>query len=276
MRPLATVIIPCLNSAATLGKVLEGLAGQRLRDRLRVIVIDNGSTDGSLEIARPLADDITLEPRRGTWRARNRGLEMTRTGLILSLDSDCIPMNPDWAECHIDALSRSDHLVFGSAGELVPAPQSDWWAMRTDVTPRAGFTRGRPWYAAGGNACYRTEAVRQLGGFPPYAAEDAALGRLALARGLQYVWTPGAVTYHVNPVGWRAYYRQWTKIGGYVAEGQSPPSSWIPWLVADRCRHLLSSVKPMLRAQPLEAAACALKAVAITQGALRKWRGSEW
>jgi len=56
----ATVVIPCLNNGATLAGTLEAVNEQSLRDDLWLIVVDNGSSDGSREIAGRLADE-TLE-----------------------------------------------------------------------------------------------------------------------------------------------------------------------------------------------------------------------
>src|SRR4051812_20319797 len=75
----ATVVIPCLNSAETLGACLSAVDAQALRHRLWVVVIDNGSVDSSFRIAQRFADEAVVVRARGSAAARNHGLSLTAT-----------------------------------------------------------------------------------------------------------------------------------------------------------------------------------------------------
>jgi glycosyltransferase involved in cell wall biosynthesis len=271
---IASVIIPCLNAGATLGAALEALAAQRIRDRLHVVVVDNGSRDHSVEIARERADHVAVVTEPGAHRARNLGLSFVSTRFVLTLDADCEPIDDDWAAQHIAALEGARADVFGSVGKVVPAPSSDWWANRPEITPQPPFQVGRPLHAVGANACYWTERVRWLGGFPPFGADDVALGRLARAHGFTYVFTPGAVVYHHNPEGWRGYYEQMQKIGAYTAEQSGPPVS-LTGFAAATARRMVANVRPLLRGDAREALAGCLRVGGQTKGALGVWRDVE-
>lgn len=259
------VVIPCLNAANTITTALRVLNEQTVRDRLRIIVIDNGSTDGSLELAAEAADEVHIEPRRGSFAARNLGLSMTRERFLLSLDADCWPCTDRWAELHLAALEAAPTGVVGTAGPLYPAPSSDWWANRADVTPAPAFSAGKPLYAVGGNRCMATEALRALGGFPPYHADDSALGRLMQNAGQQFAWVPEAAVYHANPSGPRGYFRQMRKVGMYASE---------PALLTPTPRSLVMTVgagswriaKETIKGGPREGFATALKVVALQAG----------
>ena len=268
---IATVVIPALNSAATLRDTLNAVNNQQSRERLRVVVVDNGSTDESLEIARALADATCQTLLPGTAAARNCGLETVRTPLMLSLDSDCTPVSPDWAGHHIDALERAHADVLGSAGRTIPRWTEDRWAMRADVTPHPAFAEGRPLYAVGGNGCFRTDALRALGGFPHVSADDAALGLIARRRGYAFVWTPESVVEHANAAGWHGYARQMRKVGEYAVEVGGRPDSSRQYL-AGRVRQLLGAAKYLLKGDPHEALAAATRTVAQAVGARRAWR----
>lgn len=267
---IASVIIPCLNAAASLGAALAALESQRIRDQLHILVIDNGSTDNSIEVAREWADHVAVATEPGAFRARNVGLALASTPFLITLDADCEPIDRDWAAEHIAALKGAGRNACGSAGKLVPAPTSDWWANRPELTPQPLFEDGRPLYAVGANACYWTEQVRRLGGFPPFGADDAALGRLARAHGLSYVFTPSAVAYHRNPEGWRGYYEQMRKIGAYTAELNEPPVGFGAFAAAT-ARRMAASSRPLLRGDVREALAGYLRAAGQAKGARAAW-----
>lgn len=89
MNPLVSVIIPCLNGEIFVGNAIESALAQTYAN-VEVIVIDDGSTDDSLEIIRSFGDRIRWEstPSRGACAARNRGLELACGDLIQFLDAD--------------------------------------------------------------------------------------------------------------------------------------------------------------------------------------------
>jgi glycosyltransferase involved in cell wall biosynthesis len=90
VQPRVSVVIPCLDEAETIGEVVtraravldeEGLAGE-------VIVVDNGSTDGSGDLARAAGAIVVDEPRRGYGSAYLAGLAVARGDYIVMLDAD--------------------------------------------------------------------------------------------------------------------------------------------------------------------------------------------
>lgn len=264
----ATLVIPCLNAAATLESVLQGVNEQRSRNDLRVVVVDNGSTDDTENIARRLADDFIVEMRRGSFAARNAGLAACGTEWMLSLDADTRPVRDDWADLHLEALSAAPPTAVGTAGPLLPEPTGDWWAGRADVTPHPSWADGQPLYAVGGNRCVRTGLVRFLGGFPAVGADDAALGRIAATRGLGFVWVPEAPVFHRNAAGIGGYYRQMKKVGGYLAEeGERPPYFW-PRQAARVARNVARLPERGRR----ETLAEVTKTLALTHGLSERWR----
>ncbi len=269
----ATVLIPCFNGSVTLGRVLDAVASQRIRDRLHVLVVDNGSTDGSIEIAKEGADQVAVEPQRGSFRARNLGLALASTPFLITLDADCEPVDGDWAASHIAALENGGGNLFGSVGKIHPAPSDDWWALRADTTPHPAFAEGLPLYANGGNACYWTELVRRLGGFPPYRADDSALGRLAAKERLTYVFTPAAAVYHRNPEGWRGYYRYMEKVGEYVGEAYGPPESAVGFTL-ETARRFAGAGRHVIHGDVREAVAGWLRVAGQVRGARRAWRSA--
>jgi GT2 family glycosyltransferase len=269
-RSEATVVIPCLNSGALLADCLRAVGEQTIRDRLRVVVVDNGSVDDSIRVAGDSADGVLVTSVRGPAGPRNRGLHDTSTPLLLSLDADCVP-ECDWAERHIDSLRAAAPDVLATAGRLQPLPSADRWASRADITPHPAFDAGECQYAVGGNACYRTGLLRQLGGFPQYSADDAALGIAARRAGLRFQYVSAAIVFHRNPSGWTGYARQCRKIGRYAAELETT-SPTPARLVHTRGRMLGGALRLLARGEPEEALAATTRALAGAVGAVDVWR----
>jgi glycosyltransferase involved in cell wall biosynthesis len=84
-RPFAQVdvVLPCLDEVAALPLVLAGLP-----PGWRAIVVDNGSTDGSAELARRLGATVVTEPRRGFGAACAAGLSAATAPIVAFCDAD--------------------------------------------------------------------------------------------------------------------------------------------------------------------------------------------
>jgi len=97
-RPRVSVVAPVFNNRDHLSLCIESLLGQRNAGPYEVILVDNGSTDGSLEIARS-RPEITLleEAKPGAYPARNTGLRAASGSIIAFTDGDCV-VDPDWLE----------------------------------------------------------------------------------------------------------------------------------------------------------------------------------
>ncbi|MBA2848915.1 glycosyltransferase [Thermosulfuriphilus ammonigenes] len=88
MPPLVSVIIPTHNRKGFLKEAVESVLAQRYR-HFELIVVDDGSTDGTEEVIKEYPSIIYLRiPQGGVSRARNRGLEVSRGEIIAFLDSD--------------------------------------------------------------------------------------------------------------------------------------------------------------------------------------------
>ncbi|MFJ8229634.1 glycosyltransferase family 2 protein [Streptomyces sp. NPDC094448] len=81
--PHADVVLPCLNEAEALPRVLA-----RIPDGWRAIVVDNGSTDGSADLARGLGAIVVHEPRRGFGAACHTGLTVADADIVCFCDAD--------------------------------------------------------------------------------------------------------------------------------------------------------------------------------------------
>jgi cellulose synthase/poly-beta-1,6-N-acetylglucosamine synthase-like glycosyltransferase len=128
-QPFISVVIPVWNSPGLLAKCLTALSAQSYpRDRYEVVVVDNGSTDTTADIARNYPCIAVLsEPIAGSYRARNLGLKSARGEYVAFTDADCIP-DSEWLTAGARAAQR-----YPSAGVLAGHIQ----LVRTSGSSRA-------------------------------------------------------------------------------------------------------------------------------------------
>lgn len=208
-----SVIIPAYNAAATIARALQSVTAQTLKPR-QVIVIDDGSGDGTVETARALRSAmhgidliVDSQPNRGAGSARNRGIAQASGTWLAFLDADDEWLPDKLAETFsaIEKSSRdpvlvshdvivrdgTNETVFDCAGHDVG-----------DVDPfHALYRRG---YVSTSTALAKRDAVVRAGGFDTTLANaqdfDLWLALLAVP-GTQLLVFPGAFTRHHNQPG---------------------------------------------------------------------------
>ncbi|HET9299472.1 MAG TPA: glycosyltransferase [Candidatus Polarisedimenticolaceae bacterium] len=119
-----SVVIPAYNAAAFLGEALESVFAQGIPD-VEVVVVDDGSSDGTAEVARRFGRGVRVlsQPRSGSGRARNLGLSETNGEIVAFLDADDVWV-PDKMARQLPilegdralALVFSDMVAFGEPG----------------------------------------------------------------------------------------------------------------------------------------------------------------
>jgi glycosyltransferase involved in cell wall biosynthesis len=100
------VVLPCLDEAAALPWVLD-----RMPDGYRAIVVDNGSTDGSADVAAAHGAQVVLEPRRGFGSACHAGLLTATSDIVCFMDADA-SLDPVELPQVVGPLAAAD-LVLG-------------------------------------------------------------------------------------------------------------------------------------------------------------------
>lgn len=104
-KPTASVVIRCYNEANHIGRLLDGLRSQEFDD-FETVVVDSGSTDGTLEIVKE--HDVTLvhipQEEFSFGRSLNLGCSQTRGEYLVFISAHCYPMGSDWLMNLIDAF----------------------------------------------------------------------------------------------------------------------------------------------------------------------------
>jgi glycosyltransferase involved in cell wall biosynthesis len=108
---LVSVIVPAYNAEAFIAEALDSAFEQDFRP-LEVIVVDDGSTDRTAEIAGRYEVQLLRQPNRGPAAARNAGLARARGEYIAVLDADDV-WPQDRVSCLVEALRAGAGIAFG-------------------------------------------------------------------------------------------------------------------------------------------------------------------
>lgn len=113
---MISFVVPCYNEEALLPACLESIIAEAFSKDHEIIVVDNGSTDNTAEVARCAGATVLVETRKGVTRARQAGLEAAQYELIAFVDADN-EVPPGWLE---DVLkSFNDPAVVAVSGPVV-------------------------------------------------------------------------------------------------------------------------------------------------------------
>jgi glycosyltransferase involved in cell wall biosynthesis len=200
-----SILIPCYNAERWIAQAIESALAQTWTAK-EVIVVDDGSTDRSLEVIRSFGDRIQSEagPHRGGNAARNRLLELARGDWVQYLDADDYLLPEKIAQQMEFLASHPDHdVVFGpitleywcehgARRELLPIPEPhDLWVLLASWRlPQTGAL------------LWRKEAIRSVGGWKqdqPCCQEHEIYLRLVVGGKRFAYWPTGG-----------AVYRQWS------------------------------------------------------------------
>lgn len=152
---LVSVVVPAFNCAPFLDRALDSVLGQWF-DPLEVIVIDDGSTDGTAEVARAREPDVTYhrQDNSGAASARNVGIRRSRGELIAFLDGDDAWPAERLAR-HVEALEADPQLDMTIGQTQLAKPGAEG----------AGpHTFGPPWFASSfGATVFRRRVFERVG-----------------------------------------------------------------------------------------------------------------
>jgi O-antigen biosynthesis protein len=215
--PSISVVICAHNAAATLDECLRHTCALDYRD-LEVVVVDDGSTDSTPEIARryPAVRLVQLE-HAGLAAARNAGLEAATGDLIAYLDSDAFP-TPEWP--YYLGLAFDGPDVGGAGGPNIPPydePQGAEVVARAPGGPvQVLFSDDRAEHVPGCNMAFWKLVLTEIGGFDPVytkAGDDVDVCWKILNRDWTIGFHPAALVWHRRREGLRNYLRQQREYG---------------------------------------------------------------
>ena len=218
------VVIRTLNESELSGTCLETLRGQRGTFDLDVLVVDSGSTDATVDIARAGgARVLSMPPSDFDYSAAlNLGIENVRGDLVVSLSAHAVPVDDAWLE-HVVA-GFDDPKVAGVSTRQVAWPDAPWQEVKR---VHATFGEERQVYTAGSASkilfSNAASAIRRDVWFDePFtlpAVEDLDWARRVVAAGWSIVYEAGTAVYHSHREDPRAQARRMIDINRVHANG---------------------------------------------------------
>jgi GT2 family glycosyltransferase len=214
--PGLTIVVIGLNSSATLGECLRAVRTALGTEAgpTRVLYVDGGSRDDSVEIARQGgAEVIRLRTDRPTAaKGRNAGWRAVTTSLVQFVDSDT-RIDPGWLDRGRRAIDADPRIacVFGQLVEGNPSG-----SLFNEVCGLDWYVPPGDWRMSGGNALFRLDALREVGGSDENlaAGEEADLCWRLRQTGWRIVCVEGEMARHDLAMnGFRDYWRRAVRRG---------------------------------------------------------------
>lgn len=197
-----SIVIPAYNAEKTLPTCLEALRNQTLQEPIHeIIVVDNASSDGTVEIAKQF-EEVTLlvQPKKGASASRNMGLAHATGDIICFTDADCVPI-PSWLEALTGRLLADSQLLAVKGAYLTNQKEIPARFVQIEYEDKYDHMRPHQYinfvdtYSA---AFWRDILYANDGGFDEGIsyAEDRELAFRLASRGYKMTFQPEAIVYH--------------------------------------------------------------------------------
>ncbi|MCB8946001.1 MAG: glycosyltransferase [Ardenticatenaceae bacterium] len=214
-----SVILPTYNRLSQLKHVLNGLEQQSYaKDKFEVVVVSDGSNDGTNEYLSNLQTAFSLKPlvqkNQGAAAARNTGIAAAAGEFALFIDDDVVP-TPDLVQLHMQThkTSQNDLIILGpmlTPADYQMAPWVAWeqemlYKQYNDMQQGRWQPTARQFYT--GNASLARKYLVMAGGFDTQfrRAEDVELAYRLTKYDLQFVFLPEAIGYHYANRSFRSW-----------------------------------------------------------------------
>ncbi len=208
-----SVVFRVRNEGATLGAVLDGVLKQDCPDRPELVVVDSGSTDNTLDIARSRGCRIvSIPPEAFSWGyALNLGAREARGDIIIYLSGHCVPVDRRWLSTLLAPFS--DGRVAGVYSRHQPVPALD---------PFEGVELEYLWFPKGGGSpvesqsfsnasCAIRRSVWEQIAFDEtlLSCEDGDWAARVLKAGWRIIYQPASAVWHSHPPRLETIYLRW-------------------------------------------------------------------
>lgn len=218
-RPRYSIIVPAYNAEHTIGACVTALCAQSFDQAYEVIVVDDGSTDNTANVASAAGAKVISIPNARPAAARNAGIFTASGEIVCCTDADCIP-HSDWL-LHITA-PFADIAIVACKG-IYETHQTELIArfVQLEYEDKYDLLRSEKYidFIDTYSAAYRRDVLLKCGGFDERFnyLEDQELSFRLAAQGHKMVFQPAAVVDHLHSATLSAYLRKKQIIGYWKA-----------------------------------------------------------
>ncbi|TMI55125.1 glycosyltransferase [Candidatus Bathyarchaeota archaeon] len=218
--PRISVVVCSYNGASTIRDTLDGL--QKLDyPGLETIVVDDGSTDSTAQIASEYPVQLIRNKNGGLSQARNTGIHAATGEIVAFIDDDAYP-DIHWLKFLAKTIIEGKYV--GVGGPNLPPPSDGWKADAVANSPGNPnvvlLTDNIAEHIPGVNMMFRKDALNKIGGFDPVfraAGDDVDLCWRLREAGGTIGFSPAAIVWHHRRNSIRKFWRQ--QVGYGRAEG---------------------------------------------------------
>jgi len=209
--PRVSVVVCTYNGSRTISECLDALTRLDYPD-YEVIVVDDGSTDGTAAIARRYACRLIQTENRGLSSARNAGLGAATGEIVAYLDDDASP-DPHWLTYLAATFLSSSHAGVGGPNVAPPGdgPIAECVARAPGGPVHVLLTDREAEHIPGCNMAFRKACLEAIGGFDPrfrVAGDDVDVCWRLQERGWTLGFSPAAMVWHHRRNSLYAYWKQ--------------------------------------------------------------------
>ena len=242
LRPTqkVTILIAARNEEKRIHETLRYISEQDYEGVIKVVVVDNNSTDDTIEKAKKTGRELNLlvrvikEKEVGKFNALNTGLKMISTDLMITLDADTLLHKSAVRFLVARILSAPDEVCAVAGGVLVRNSREnlltklqewDYFLSIASIKRLQGLYQGCL-VAQGAFSLYKTQAVRDVGGWPNAIGEDIVLTWNLLKKNQKVYYEPTAISFTEVPNTLKHLVRQRSRWARGMIEALKKTKPW--------------------------------------------------
>jgi glycosyltransferase involved in cell wall biosynthesis len=215
MKPKCSVIIRAYNEEKHIRRLLEGLSQQTIKD-INIILVDSGSTDHTVEIARQFSVEVVhINPKEFTFgRSLNLGISHAKADLVVIASAHVYPVYPDWLERLLEPLNNPKvALSYGKQRGMETTQFSEHMIFSHWFPEKSNLNQEHPFCNNANTAIRRELWEKKAYNEILPGLEDLAWARWVQEQGFRISYVAEAEIIHVHQETWKGISNRYKREG---------------------------------------------------------------